>query len=221
MKRLISLFIVSVILISTASCTQKNANTYDDTTPVIQNTTQDEAPNEPTIEDSDFEVEDSLITENAQSAPCRVFFRLPKYATVVKGQINIAVQDKNTLVMLCGQIKDTPKPIEKLEDSLETYLYQYINGIEQYQSWDITDYAFDIKSCENVEINGYEMCKYTGVNTYLQYGEPRSDEFVAYATQLKTNGAYFNWIVVDQTVAQTECETIEEYARGIAESIYE
>lgn len=90
-----------------------------------------------------------------------------------------------------------------------------------YRGLTYSDFAFQVTTTESATIKGYEMCKFEGVHTFAIDGVAQTMNFVAYATQLKANGAYVYWMVLDETTDQSLGNTIAEHAYNMALSFAE
>lgn len=165
-------------------------------------------------------VEDSIFTENANGLMATLYIKLPEFTSMRRGAGQVADQSDDTLILMGGQHLESPT-VSSLKDVLSTYISQPIDVLSKYRRVDWQNYAFNIENTEIVKINGYEMCKYVGNHTYTYNGDPSSMNFVAYATQLKTNGAYVYWMVLDESENQSLTSTIEDYAYKMALTVKE
>ncbi len=166
-------------------------------------------------------VDDSISTENANGVMADVYIKLPELSSMRRGAGQVADQSDDTLILMGGQHLEQSPNINSLKDVLSAYISQPIDVLEKYRRVDWQNYAFNIESSEITQINNYTMCKYVGNHTFTYNGEPGSMKFVAYATQLKSNGAYVYWMVLDESEGQSLTKTIEDYAYKMALSLSE
>lgn len=151
-----------------------------------------------------------------------VRIKFPHLVGIGCGTGKVAYQKDDSLVIWDGQLGyDSPAVEGGVENVLETYMEQLLYIMEDYRNeYHYDTFVFEIQNKELVTINEYEMCKYTGVHTYNWEGEPQSNAFVAYATQL-VDGAYTYWMVIDESEDQSLVETIDEYATNMAYTMRE
>ena len=137
----------------------------------------------------------------------------------------IAAQNDGSLVIADGQNKLTSPEIESIQTFFPAYFEQAYTILDGYYRMRGDNYSFEIESQDTITINGYEMCKYMGKHTFNYEREPRSCKWVAYVTQLKSNGAYVYWIVLENfhlnDNEQSLDKTIEEHAYKMACSLRE
>ena len=149
------------------------------------------------------------------------FISLPNINTISRGGARIAQQTDGTLVLIgVEDVSDDAVP-ESLDKVVEFYNFRSSRCLDSFRNWDFENFDFVIKSTENVEINGYKMCKHRGTHTFTYKGEPYEMNFVAYAMQLNANNGYVYWIVIDETEEQGLSETIASHAENMAKSVVE
>lgn len=130
-----------------------------------------------------------------------------------------AYQSDHTFVLVGSEREDMP--VEVAKDSCDEVFPAYFEHakkiMERYQTLDFADFDFSLEeSKELVAINGYEMCRYTGTHSYTKNGTPYVMPFVAYATKLKTNGAFIYWIVMDGSEDSSLGDVISDHAEKMA-----
>ena len=227
MKRIIAFLLAVMMVLCLAACqaepketepTKNSGNTNQQTEPSKQQDTKPtDAPTQPA---ADWGVPDDFASF-ANGKLAKFTFRLPALAGIPKGSALMAYQPDFSLVIVDAHLEGETADISDVTQVLPTCFVQTEMTMDLYRNSAYDDFAFEVKSSEKVTINGYEMCKYTGVHTFTLDDQNMSFAFVAYATQLKTNGAYVYWMVLDETEGQTLGQTIADHAYKIALSLGE
>lgn len=227
MKKIISTLLCILMLIFCMTACQKAQPTQDGTEEVpaveTQNETKSEAPADEGDPDyaKDFTVSDVIYTENSEGVICKAKIRLPELASVSTGAGKLVENSNDTMILMGGQFLDTELTTNEVDKVLNDFFHDAIDSLRMFRHYDYSNYAFSISTAEPVTINGYSMCKYTGTHTYTYMNDPETINYVAYTTQLKGNGAFAYWIVLDESKDQSQSALIEEYATKIANTLSE
>ena len=227
MKKFIAFLLVLVILCCclTACENTDDNDSEDNVSSSIDTSQKDESKNETDSsdkkDDNEFKVTDTIYNENSSGIMGAAYLSLPKISTMYRGAGQVAPQGDDTLILLGGQHLETKISVNKVEEVFNEFIDQPIDVLNKYRRIDFRDHAFNIETSDIVTINDYTMCKHTGTHTYTHDGVAGEMNFVAYITQLKSNGAYVYWIVIDESDDQSQFEKIDEYATKIAKSLHE
>ena len=157
------------------------------------------------------------------------YIKFPTLSGITRGTGKLAYQKDETLVILDAEHKEVFPNItaNSFEDVFPAYFEQTRAIIDAYRQMNYDNFEFSVSEKETVIVNGYEMCKFKGKHTYTVKDvntfeiENIEINYVAYATQLKTNGAYVYWMVLDESEDQSLTKTIEDYAYKMALSLKE
>lgn len=149
------------------------------------------------------------------------FINFPELTGVPKGSGLVAYQSDGTMVVVDGQIIGGAIETGSIDEVLPAYFEQTTIIMDLYRNSAYDNFAFELTSQEHATVNGYEMCKYVGFHNFTLDGVATTFNFVAYATQLKANGAYIYWMVLDETADQSLGNTIEDHAYHMAMSLVE
>ena len=179
-----------------------------------------ETPAETPIED--WGVAENIISKN-NSMYARAHLKFPGLSGRDEGTGKIAYQLDETLVILDSQCRGDEPEVEGdlVENVFPAYLDKAKKIMKAYRGVRGKDFEFNINEKESVVINGYDMCKYVGEHTYTFNDEEKSIAFVAYATKLKTNGAFVYWMVLDESEDQSLGDLIESHAENMAKTLYD
>ena len=224
MKKIIALVLAVMMVLCLAACQTTPKETEPSKTPSNQTTEpskqQDTTPTTEATQPSDWGVPDDYATF-ANGKLCNFIIRFPELTGIPKGSSLVAYQPDGSMVIVDVHLQGETADISSVDQVLPTCFVQTEMTLDLYRSSAYKDFAFEIKSSEKVTVNGYEMCKYTGVHTFTVEGNQKSFNFVAYATQLKTNGGYVYWMVLDESEGQTLGQTIADHAYKMALSLEE
>ncbi len=222
----IIVIILVIAIVGVIFLVNGNKDSKDGTVQNIANTSNNKSNNENEennsnqIDFNNWGVPDSINTENSSGIMGTAYIHLPEVASMRRGAGQVADQSDDTLIILGGQHLESPI-VTNLKEVLSTFISQPVDVLSKYRRVDYKNFAFNVETSEMVKINDYDMCKYTGTHTYTYNGEPGSMKFVAYATQLKENGAYVYWMVIDETEDQSMTNTIMEHATNMAYTFHE
>lgn len=172
--------------------------------------------------DDKWGVDENIITEKEEQK-LRAYIKFPNICGMVKGTGKIAYQPDESIVVLGSEIDFNEPEIEedKIENIFPAYFEKVAEIIAGYRGAKYKDFEFEITSKETVNVNGYEMCKYTGKHTFASRDNNFEMNFVAYATRLKGNDAVVYWMVLDETDDQSLSEVIESHADKMAQTLHE
>ena len=156
----------------------------------------------------------------------------------VGGMAEFQADDTTALIGVCNNSVWEEAGLERSPDAVET-----INSVEEvfpaysdqlsltftdlyYRSTthgDAENLDITIDGKESVEINGYKMCKYSGVFNFLEDGEEQSKKYVAYALQLQQcHGEYVYLVsIVNREESADVYEAVEKDALYMACSFCE
>ena len=235
MKKRIYLILISISCLCCWACGSKSTTTKDPSPTeaiLTPEPTKEPIITEAPLEDfnpTEWGVQEKLISE-ANGNRARAYIRFPEYAGVMKGTGKVSYEvlstEESTLIILDTQTEDVLDVLEgKAENILPAYFAETKDILVGYRTMAYSNFEFHITNRENVTINDYEMCKYIGTHTFTVREATGSVEyclnFVAYATKLKTNGAYVYWMVIDESKNQTLGSYIEEQALKMAKTLYD
>lgn len=231
MKKLFAMLLALTVLLSMAACGGGTPNTSE-TDPVSSNT--------PDTQPTEAETGETTVQEeNIQTVPEEWGSR-DRFSTRCDGGVtdfymhfpviggytaatamSVANQMDGTYVILDGQLMGISPEVDSVVEVFPAYFEQTIRIFENDYGSGYSDGDFMIDNSKMLEINGYEMCKVVGTHTFKYQQEACSRKFVAYATQLKDNGAYIYWLVQDETDDQSMFETLEAHAYNMALTLEE
>ena len=222
MKRIICVLLCVLMLAVCMVACQKAQPVQDGTEKAVNAETQNETKSEAPVDESDpdyandFKVGDIIYTENSKGVMCDAKIRLPQLASVRCGAGQVVENSNDTMILMGGQHLETELTTNDVDKVLNDFFPYSVDAISKFRPYDYSNYAFSISTTEPVTINGYSMCKYTGTHTYTYMNNPETINYVAYTTQLKGNGAFAYWIVLDVSKDQSLNALIDEYATKIA-----
>ena len=222
MKKLIAMLLALTLVLCLAACgsktdapeSGKQPEKEETRAPVAEKPSATEAPAGP------WGVTDSF-TAFANGKICNFYINLPELTAIPKGSGLMAYQPDGSFVVIDVQLMVDPIIVEGVDQVLPAYFKQTRVMMELYHGISYEHVAFEVTAQENVTVNGYEMCRYEGTHEYTMDGTAATNKFVAYATQLKTNGAYIYWMVLDETAEQSLGKTIGDHAYNMALSLEE
>ena len=232
MKKIIYCLIIALVVCLSATACGENQDkdgssaksTAQQETETQGNTENEETPTETPAETpiEDWGVAENIISKN-NSMYARAHLKFPGLSGRDEGTGKIAYQLDETLVILDSQCRGDEPEVEGdlVENVFPAYLDKAKKIMKAYRGVRGKDFEFNINEKESVVINGYDMCKYVGEHTYTFNDEEKSIAFVAYATKLKTNGAFVYWMVLDESEDQSLGDLIESHAENMAKTLYD
>jgi hypothetical protein len=171
--------------------------------------------------DDDWGVWESQTATNDGGENEDVYIKFPDLAGVSYGAGKVATQLTQTTVVFGRQWEESSS-VTSVDEVFLAYQDDASYSIKKYRdNWDYDNFQFEITSQEHTEINGYQMCRYEGIHSYTDDGELVEMQYVAYAAQLKGNGAYVYWVVIDESEDQSLGDLISENAEKMAWTLEE
>ena len=215
MKKIIKILLSIILVFSLTGCFGNKQNGGENTNPT-NNPTGPQAT--PGTTEKEWGVLDAFSTsENGILAGFYINF--PSLTGIPEGTGLVAYQEDDTRVVLaqCQNLE-----ISSVDSTFPACFTQTVGIFKVNYGMRYSDGEFTIESKESAgTINGYEMYKFVGTHSFKYQGNLISYKYVAYATKLKTNGAYIYWLVQDESQDQSLYSTIEEYAYKMALSLRE
>lgn len=144
----------------------------------------------------------------------------PVYTGISQGTGWVAPQGQPVLVIVDRQCSLSPD-VDKLEDVFPAYFKQTDITLKDYYGARSDNFQFTVDQTETITIGDYDMIKLTGGCDYEYERKPEHQEYVAYATQLKENGAYVYWMLMYRNEDDGMKELAEDWAYNMALSFYE
>lgn len=227
MKKKVILCLSLILLFILTSCgnntVQAEGVNKDTSTENINSSgeTERESTEDNSVNDN-WGVDENCVTEK-NGVTLRAYIKFPYLCGIVEGTGKIAYQTDESLVLLGKEISFEEPEVEgdKIENIFPAYFGKVAEIMEAYRGAKYKDFEFEITSKETVDVNGYEMCKYTGKHTFASRKDSFEMNFVAYATRLKGNDAVVYWMVLDETDNQSLSEVIESHADKMAQTLHE
>lgn len=177
-------------------------------------------------EEKEWGITDRWTAEKGTSAP--FYINQPKYRGYTEGRGLYSEHIDGTSTIVVGQHKNLTTI-----DNISTFFPTAFNDLE-YTLQSIygllaDNFKFSLENNRAVEINDYQMHMFEG---YFEFDTEiksmgkwqdvhRKYCFVAYATTLKSNGAYAYWVVYDTSEDQSKGELIKSHALNMAKSFRE
>jgi len=231
MKRFLALILTVLLLGTLIGCSgESNQNENNSTNPSnsqSQNGQTENNNNQPagtTGETEDISPESWGASERwtagktSESKPFYINF--PKYSGYTEGYGLVAEQTDGTVVIVAGEFDNSPV-IENLKDFLPAYFDDIQYTLEKIYGLLSENYEFNIVSDKAVTVGEYSMHTFNGKFSFDDDGKHKEHQFVVYATQLKSNGAYAYWVVYDVSDNQSKGQLIAEHALNMAKTFRE
>lgn len=227
MKKLLSLLLAIVVMLSFAACGKTSNNTDGDTP---SDNAQTQAPAGNNQDTTTTSPPDNEITADNWGASERCsaksdtsenfFINFPKYSGYSEGYGLVAEQLDDTMVIVAGQNEKSPAInfVSELFPAYFDHLQYTLEGIYGFLS---NNYTFAVTSDSAKTVGDYDMHTFTGNFEFDDHGEHVKYNFVAYATTLKSNGAYAYWVVYDTSADQSNGALIAEHALNMAKTFRE
>ena len=227
MKRVICVLLCVLTLAFCMTACQKAQSAQDVTQPTTDVTTQDVTesdviikPGEPGYAD-DFKVYDQIFSENSKGEMSKAWVRLPEFASYNSGAGLVVENSNDTMILMGAQHLEDDFDTIEVDKILNEFFPFMESSLKMFRRYDYKDFKFSVNTAEPTTINGYSMCKYTGVHNYSYADESKTTNYVAYTAQLKNNGAFVYWLVFDDSDDHRHSELIDEYATKIAYTLSE
>ncbi len=130
--------------------------------------------------------------------------------------------------------------LDKLEDAFEAHKDELISDIKYYRNMAYDDFDFKVENQELMTVNGFDVCKYSGIHTYTyeytetnenggldRFSEDRECKFVIFAVdtdQLDGRISPLMIILIDESIEYQSKEPLPEglldiYGMKMVESI--
>ncbi len=229
MKKIIALMLAVLLLFSLIGCSKEtNQETNDSSSSNSQsqnnqteNTNQTEGTtgqNEEITPENWGASERWIAGKTAESKPFYINF--PKYAGYTEGYGLVAEQTDGTVVIVAGEFDNSPD-VDNLKDFLPAYFDDVQYTLEKIYGLLSENYEFIVKTDMAVTVGEYAMHVFDGTFSFDEDGKHIEYQYVVYATQLKSNGAYAYWVVYDVSDDQSKGQLIAEHALNMAKTFRE
>ena len=228
MKKVFALLLAIVMLLTMAACGKttpapsegdNSGKTPEQTQPVKETEAPTEEPTE-AFDPSTWGVTGRFAARNAQKTKS-CYINLPEAAGATCGYGFFILNDVDyTAILYAGQTDKCPE-ISNVSELLPAYNDRLAFDLEANYGMLSSNYEFTLTGDKAVTIGEYEMHMFEGVIAFDYDGEHREYPFVAYATTLKSNGAYAYWLVYDISDNQSNGDLIAEYAYNMARTFRE
>lgn len=223
MKKLLAFLLAVIMLISLAACNRSEPKDTENNNKPSESENQDNTVGQDNTTEStvtNWGVQDKVSASNSQET-VSFLISFPDHVGTLQGTGKIAKQADGTLIIVDGQNKTTSQEVATLSEVFPAYFAQAESVLKGYYRMRGADFKFEIKEQSEVKINGYDMIKFSGSHSYSYEQEPVNCNWVAYATQLKSNGAYVYWLVLDAAENKTTNSDIADIAQKMAASLKE
>lgn len=140
---------------------------------------------------------------------------VPYYSASNVGRGILCEQADGTMTLVSGQRDYSPEVnsiAEVFPACNEQVEYTFVSAYGLLAE----DFVFTYEKSEPVTIGDYEMHTFEGELSFVNDTTPMHFTFVAYATQLKSNGGYAYWAVFDITDDLSAGDLIAEHAYNMA-----
>jgi len=223
-KKCVSIFFVWIIVISAVGCSSDNKptgniaeqnHTTDATASTEENNTEKQEP----TEEKEWGVRTALAAAVGGDAST-FYISYPTHTGVSKGTGWVGAQDQPILVIVDRQDKYSPE-VDTLNNIFPAYFEQTTLTLGDYLGSRGRNIQFSVTDSEMLTVGSYDMLKVYGACDYEYEREPIHQEFVAYATQLKENGAVIYWMLLDCSEDHEMMDLTEEWAYNMALSLAE
>lgn len=227
MRKVFALLLAIAMLLTMAACGKTTpAPSEDDnsgkapeqTQPVKETEAPTEAPTE-AFDPSTWGVTDRFTARNEQGQE-GCYINLPVAAGNLEGYGRFSTHADKTAVMYSGENDHCPD-ISSVSELLPAYFERVEYAFSAYYGMMAKNFNFTLTSDKAVTIGEYEMHMFEGVITFDNDGTYCEYPFVAYATTLKSNGAYAYWMAYDISANQSNGDLIAEYAYNMARTFRE
>lgn len=229
MKRIIALALSLMILMTLFGCAKGPNNETNNTTPsnsqTQNNPTDDNKTTEPSTKQDDeitpdnWGVTDHFAADNDK--PSESFYiNFPHFGGAARGYGLGGNQGDDTTAYVFGQ-NDYAPTINSISELFPAYFEQVQYTLEKAYGLKASNFEFSLSDDEPAAVGEYEMHTFTGKIAFDYEGAPKNYSFVAYATTLKSNGAYAYWVVYDTSDGQTNGTLIAEHALNMAKTFRE
>lgn len=230
MKKMIAILFALTIILSLSACGNNVAETTKAT--VLEETAN---PTEVTEEDKTTGIDPNtwgvynVCPAGVDMETTELFcINTPYYGGINGGRGKVADQADGTCVIYGGQNEYCPE-ISGISELFPAYYSELEFILQDVFGLLAENFAFQLDKDEALTVNGRDMHRFEGSFTFNYDGEPYESQFVAFATVLKTNGAYAYWLVFDSSYwlvfdssdNQTNGHLIAEHAYNMAQTFRE
>lgn len=232
MKRIIAIILVLALSLCFTGCNgggeEENSKTPDKNANTQSTTATDD---EDSGSDTTEKEEEEITAENwgvpswwsayiGDSAAKVFYVNFPNYTGYTEGAAMIAEQLDGTVALISGQGARCPE-INKVTELFPAYYDHLEFSLNAFYGIRSKNYEFSLDDSEPVTIGDYEMCRFEGSFEFDDDDGHYDFRFVAYATTLKSNGAYAYWVVYDNSEDQSNGKLISEHALNMAKTFRE
>lgn len=229
MKKLIILMLVLLLTVSLVGCNNEPVGESAAESSVASQL-QNSAP-ESVVSSESSESESNEITPETWGASSRMtagqldeleffYVNFPKYSGYTEGNGLVAEQPDDTMVIVAAENYESPV-LNELNVFLPTYFVDIEYTLSKIYGYSSKNYVFNVSGDKAVTIGEYPMHTYEGTFSFDDGDKHNEYQFVVYATQLKSNGAYAYWVVYDISDDQSNGKLIAEHALNMAKTFRE
>jgi len=230
MKKCMVLLLAAVMLLSLVACGKEpQANPGpgdpgDGTSNPTGGTTGENTGSQPSGGEEAFDItkwgkEDYISTFDGKAFG-DYYIKWPRIEGDYCYHAKIGEQVDGTVVLVSGQGDDSPV-VSALPEAFAALKEQTCKDLEALYGVASKNYNLVIDNSEPTTIGGNAMYVHKGTVSYDYNEDHRTHQYVAYATQLKSNGVYVYWMVYDVSEDQSKGDLIAQHAYRMALSFYE
>lgn len=231
MKKILLLLVSMLVLFSLVGCSKTPSTTSMET----QNPSVGQSSTEPSDNniqtDSPNNNQDPLswgvsarwvaVKSGAKEWETNPFYvNFPRYAGYTEGKGLVAEQLDGTVVIVAAEYANSPT-IKELKEFMPAYSDDLIYTLESIFGIMSKNFQFNIETEEAITVGSYSMHAFNGRFSFEEDGKHNEHQFVVYATQLKSSGAYAYWVVYDVSDDQSNGKLIAEHALNMAKTFRE
>lgn len=185
----------------------------DESTSTTENSVKDE------ITPENWGIADRFAVENEISSEIYCI-NFPDYAGATRGYGLMADQKNDTTVVVSGQNDYAPR-INSISELFPAYFEQLEYTLQKRYGLRANNFELTLTDNKPVVVGDYDMHSFEGAIQFDYEESPKNYKFIAYATTLKSNGAYAYWVVYDTSDDQSNGELIAEHALNMAKTFRE
>lgn len=228
MKRIFALLLVTLLL-SFAACGGDKPDETDGDTTAAHSQTQATTKTDPVSKETTGKTENQVNPDTwgvadrvaAGKGDSEVYFiNSPYYTGYAEGYGLFAEQLDDTAVIIFGENDDSPE-ITSISELFPACFGQLQYTVEKIYGSRASNVELTLTGNAPAKVGDYNMHSFTGTISFDYKGNPREYSFVAYATTLKSNGAYAYWVVYDISDDQSKGDLIAEHALNMAKTFRE
>ena len=170
-------------------------------------------------EEKEWGITDRFTARNDQGQES-CYINLPQATGHSEGYARFTTHANRTALFYAGQNPKCPE-ISSISEMFPAYFETIEYALKAYYGFMSENYEFSLNSNKAVTVGDYDMHTFEGEFEFDNDDEHCKYQFVAYATTLKSNGAYAYWVVYDTSEDQSNGELIKEYAYKMARTFRE